>query len=442
MKKFSLIFLGCPKNQVDCEKIIYSFLKRGYFITIDLKKSDIVILTTCAFIKKGVKECEKWIKKLINLKKRKIIKKIIVFGCLVEREKEKLVERYPEVDYFIGLGGLNKMFSLIKKKEKYYLSPNKQILIKTLPRIIVTPYAYVKIAEGCNNYCSYCLIPKIRGRYQSREIEEIKKEVKELVDLGIKEIILIAQDTTFYGADIYNKPSLAKLLKELVKIRNLEWLRILYTHPAHYDDELISLIRNEEKIVKYLDIPIQHISDKILRLMNRPYTKKDLIKLLEKIRKIPNLVLRTTVMVGFPHEEEKDFLELLSFIKDFKFEYLGCFIYSPEPNTSAYELGTQINEKIKKERYQKIMETQQRITFDFLDSLINKKFKVLVENHNFGRAYFQAPEIDGNIILENNNIKIGEFSECEIFKRKGYDLVGRIIGGQKTHREISNNFPV
>ncbi len=433
MKKFSLIFLGCPKNQVDCEKIIYSFLKEGYSITTNLKESDVCLLTTCAFIKKGVKECERWIERLIDFKKRKIIKKIIVFGCLVEREKEKLVERYPEVDYFIGLGGLNNLPSLIKEKEKYYLSPNKQILIKTLPRIIVTPYTYVKIADGCNNYCSYCLIPKIRGRYQSREIEEIKKEVKELVDLGIKEIILIAQDTTFYGADIYNKPSLAKLLKELIKIRNLEWLRILYTHPAHYNDELINLIRNEEKIIKYLDIPIQHISDKILRLMNRPYTQKDLIKLLEKLRKIPNLILRTTVMVGFPGEKEKDFLELLSFIKDFKFEYLGCFNYSREENTLADKLENQIKEKIKRERYQKIMETQQKITFNFLNSLINKRFKILIENKNLGRAYFQAPEIDGNIILNNKNIKIGKFSECEILKRKGYDLVGKLTEGQKSH---------
>ncbi|MEO0097226.1 MAG: 30S ribosomal protein S12 methylthiotransferase RimO [candidate division WOR-3 bacterium] len=436
MKKFSLIFLGCPKNQVDCEKIIYSLLKKDYSITTDLKESDTAILTTCAFIRKGVKECERWIKKLIDLKKRKIIKKIIVFGCLIEREKERLVEKYPEIDSFIGLGGLKKIPYFIEKKERYYLSENKQILIKPLPRIIFAPYAYVKIADGCNNCCSYCLIPKIRGKYQSREIEEIKREVREIVDLGIKEIVLIAQDTTFYGADIYNKPSLAKLLKELVKIRNLEWLRILYTHPAHYDDELIRIIKNEEKIVKYLDIPIQHISDRILKLMNRPYTKKDLIKLLEKLRKIPNLILRTTVMVGFPYEEEKDFLELLSFIKDFKFEYLGCFNYSREENTLAEKLENQIKEKIKRERYQKIMETQQEITFNFLNSLINKRFKILIENKNLARAYFQAPEIDGNIILNNlnnKNIKIGEFNECEILKRKGYDLVGKLTEGQKSH---------
>lgn len=431
MKKFSLIFLGCPKNQVDCEKILYSLLKKNYFITTNLKESDIAILTTCAFIKRGVKECENWLKKLIVLKKRKFIKKIIVFGCWVEREKERLLEKYPEVDYFIGLGGLDKIPYLIEKKEKYYLSDNKQVLIKTLPRIITQPYAYVKIADGCNNFCSYCLIPKIRGQYQSREIKEIKKEVKELVDLGIKEIILIAQDTTLYGIDIYNKPSLTKLLKELVKIKNLEWLRILYTHPSHYDGELISIIKSEEKIVKYLDIPIQHTSDKILRLMNRPYTQKDLIKLLENLRKIPNLVLRTTLMVGFPYEEKKDFLELLSFIKDFKFEYLGCFIYSREENTSAYKLEKQIKEKIKKERYQKIMETQQKITFNFLDSLKGKNFPILIENKNFGRAYFQAPEIDGYIILNSKDVKIGTFEKCKILERKNYDLFGEIIEEQK-----------
>lgn len=433
MKKFSLIFLGCPKNQVDSEKIIYSFLKKGYSITTNLRESDVALLTTCAFIKKGVKECERWIKKLTDLKKKKIIKKIIVFGCLVEREKEELLKKYPEVDHFIGLAGLNKIPYLIEREEKGYLSPNKKILIKTLPRVITQPYAYVKIADGCNNCCSYCLIPQIRGKYQSREIEEIKREVKELVDLGIKEIILIAQDTTFYGADIYNQPSLAKLLKELVKIRNLEWLRILYTHPAHYDDELISIIKNEEKIVKYLDIPIQHVSDKILRLMNRTYNQKDLIKLLEKLRKIPNLILRTTVMVGFPYEEERDFLELLSFIKDFKFEYLGCFIYSREKNTLANKLKNPIKEEIKKERYQKIMEEEQKITFNFLNSLINKRFKILIEKKNSGRAYFQAPEIDGCIILNNQNIKIGEFSQCEILKRKDYDLVGKIIVRQKNY---------
>ncbi|MCS7249937.1 MAG: 30S ribosomal protein S12 methylthiotransferase RimO [candidate division WOR-3 bacterium] len=427
MKKFSLIFLGCPKNQVDCEKIVYSLLKEGYFITTNLKEAEIVILTTCAFIKQGVKECENWLKKLIALKKKGVIKKIILYGCLVEREREGLIEKYPEVDCFVGLGGLNKIPLLIKKKENYYLPKNKQVLIKNLPRIITEPFSYVKIADGCNNCCSYCLIPKIRGKYQSREIKEIKEEVKELVDLGIKEIILIAQDTTLYGIDIYQKPSLAKLLKELIKIKNLKWLRILYTHPAHYDDELIRIIKDEEKIVKYLDIPIQHASNRILKLMNRPYTQKDLIKLLEKLRKIPNLVLRTTVMVGFPYEEEKDFLELLSFIKDFKFEYLGCFIYSREENTFAYNLEKQIKENIKKERYQKIMETQQKITFNFLNSLKGKIFLTLMENKNLGRAYFQAPEIDGYVIFNKKDIKIGEFANCKILERKGYDLVGKII---------------
>lgn len=433
MKKFSLIFLGCPKNQVDCEKILYSLLKNNYLVTTNLRESELVILTTCAFIKKGVKECESWLKKLSKLKEKGYIKKIVLFGCLVEREKEKLLEIYPEVDYFVGLGGLAKISEIIKRKRRIYLGDDKKILIKLLPRIITRPFAYLKIADGCRNFCSYCLIPKIRGNYQSRKISEIKKEAEELVNLGIREINLVAQDTTLYGIDIYQRPSLSRLLKELVKIKNLKWLRILYTHPAHYDDELLAIVKNEEKIVKYLDIPIQHASDRILKLMNRPYTQKDLIKLLTKLRKIPSLVLRTTVMVGFPFEEEKDFLELRSFIKDWQFEYLGCFLYSREENTIAAKLEKQIKENVKKECYHQIMETQQKITFSFLNSFKNKELEILIENKNSGRAYFQAPEIDGNIFFDKDFFKIGDFVNCHIVKRNGYDLIGKIIKEKKGH---------
>ncbi len=427
MKKVSLIFLGCPKNQVDCEKILYSLLKNNYQITNNLEESEIAILTTCAFIKKGIKECENWLKRLIRLKEKDKLEKIILFGCLIEREGERLLEKYPEVDYFVGLSGLAKIPQIIKENKRFYWQEKKTVLIKTLPRIITQPFAYLKIADGCQNFCSYCLIPKIRGNYQSRKIEEIVKEATELVSLGIKEIILVAQDTTLYGIDIYQKPSLSQLLKELVKIDNLKWLRILYTHPAHYDDELLAIIKNEEKIVKYLDIPIQHVSNKILKLMNRPYTQKDLIKLLKKLRKIPQLVLRTTVMVGFPFEEERDFSELLSFIKDWQFEYLGCFIYSREEDTPASELAGQIKEEIKRARYHRLMRIQQKITFSFLDSLKNKKTAILVEKKNSGRAYFQTPEIDGNILFKKATVNIGDFSLCQIRERRGYNLLAKII---------------
>jgi len=392
-----------------------------------LEESEITILTTCAFIKKGIKECENWLKRLTKLKEKGNLKKILLFGCLIEREGEKLLAKYPEVDYFVGLSGLDKIPQIIKGNKRFYWQEKKEVLIKTLPRIITLPFAYLKIADGCQNFCSYCLIPKIRGNYQSRRIEEIIKEATELVSLGIKEIILVAQDTTLYGIDLYQKPSLSRLLKELVKIDNLKWLRILYTHPAHYDDELLAIIKDEEKIVKYLDIPIQHAANKILKLMNRPYTQKDLIKLLKKLRKIPQLVLRTTVMVGFPFEEERDFSELLSFIKDWQFEYLGCFIYSREEDTPASKLAGQIKEEIKKERYHRLMTTQQKITFSFLDSLKNKETIILVEKKNSGRAYFQAPEIDGNILFEKAKVNIGDFLFCQISERRGYNLLAKII---------------
>lgn len=427
MKKIALIFLGCPKNQVDCEKILYSLLKNNYRLTNDLAESEIAILTTCAFIKKGIKECENWLKKLIKLKEKGKLEKIILFGCLIEREGERLLAKYPEVDHFVGLAGLAKIPQIIKSHQRFYWQEEKEVLIKTLPRIISPPFAYLKIADGCQNFCAYCLIPKIRGNYQSRKSEEIVKEAKELVNLGIKELILVAQDTTLYGIDLYQKPSLSLLLKELVKIDNLRWLRILYTHPAHYDDELLTIIKEEEKIVKYLDIPIQHASNKILKLMNRPYTQKDLIKLLKKLRKIPQLVLRTTVMVGFPFEEERDFLELLAFIKDWQFEYLGCFLYSREENTVASRLAGQIKEEIKKERYHRLMACQQKITFNFLDSLKDKETVILVEKPNSGRAYFQAPEIDGKILFKKAEVNIGDFLLCQINQRKGYNLLAKII---------------
>lgn len=404
--KVSLVSLGCPKNLVDSEIILGILEKKGYRITNE-EDADIIIVNTCSFIKEARKESEEVIKNFIKKKD----KKLIVAGCLVEYYKENILKKFKGIHGILGVP--------------------KNIYNFYTPRILTTPQwtTYIKIADGCNNNCSYCIIPKLRGKYRSRKIEDIIYEVKNLTEIGVREINLISQDTTFYGKDLYNRYKIVDLLSELVKIKKLKWIRILYTHPKHLQDEFFEIMRKEEKICKYIDLPLQHIDKNILKLMRRP--QMDYLELIKKIRKkVPQITIRTSFIVGFPGETETIFKNLLSFVKEARFEKLGAFIYSPEKQTPAYELKNQVENKIKERRYNELMQLQRNLSFEINKNLIGKEIEVLVEGENnscfIGRTQRDAPDIDGVIFL-NGRASIGEFTRAKITNAREYDLEGKII---------------
>jgi ribosomal protein S12 methylthiotransferase len=409
-KIVNIISLGCSKNRVDSEIMIGKLGELNFEFTTSPSYADIIIINTCAFIKEAVKESKEIIKKI----KKKEDQKLIICGCLPQLEKTKLLNEFPKIDAIVGSGEFYKIEKII---EKLYREEKKIAKISPVPsfihtskfvRGITTPlsYAYLKIAEGCSNMCSYCRIPFLRGKYRSREIEDVLEEAKKLTKIGVKELIVIAQDTTSFGMD-RGEYLLPKLLEELNKLEELEWIRLLYTHPAHFKDSLISVIKESKKVCKYIDIPIQHTDEKILRKMNRPpwnYTKEVLIKIKEEIE---NIVLRTTIIVGFPGEGEKEFEGLLKEIEEIKFDWLGGFIYSPEIETLASRLKDKTNYQVKVKRLEKVMKLQEKITKQKNTQRIGKKVKVLVDKEYKGHTEFQLPELDGKVIFLKKK-KIGE----------------------------------
>jgi len=445
--KIGIKSLGCPKNLVDTEVICGNLLKKGHSISEKIENSDIAIINTCSFIKDAVEESIEEILNLVKLKNEGKIKHIIVTGCLPQRYiKDKINEELPEIDAFLGvseLSEINRVIEIILENKKVCMvgeTPNYLYSYKT-PRILLTPghYAYIKISEGCDNRCNYCMIPTLRGNYRSRKMEDIIEEVKRLSENRLlREIILIAQDTTLYGYDIYGKYKLAELLKKLslLKIENLKWIRILYTHPAHYFDELIEVMANYPKICPYLDIPIQHINDKILKKMNRKISKKEIKTIINESRKnIPGLALRTTLMVGFPGETEKDFEELLDYIKEVKFEKLGAFTYSREKGTPAYHFSHQVPKKVKKQRLETLMLAQQKISKENNLSFLGQIKEVLVDElclkdgrpTAVGRTITDAPEIDGKVFVYTDKARLGEFIKTKITDASEYDLFGEML---------------
>ena len=443
--KIGIKSLGCPKNFVDTEIICGKLREKGYQVSEKIDSSDIVIINTCSFIRDAVEESIEEILNLVKLKKEGKIKHIIVTGCLPQRYKDdNLNQEFPEVDAFLGVGDLlnidNVVKSVLQDEQIYTVSPEPKFLYNhNTPRTILTPqhYAYIKISEGCQNNCFYCLIPQLRGNYRSRKMEDIIDEVKILSEKqNLFEIILIGQDTTLYGIDLYGEYKLAELLKRLslLKLNNLKWIRLLYTHPAHYNDELIEVIANSPKICSYLDLPLQHISDKILKRMNRPVKKDYIISLINKLRdRIPNLTLRTTFMVGFPGETDKDFKELLSFVNEFRFEKLGAFIFSREEGIPAYDFPQQIPLRMKKERLTELMLTQQPISKEINSTYMGKKIEVLIDEIQSdkpkiatGRTKGDAPEIDGKVIIRTDTAQVGKIIKVKVTEALEYDLIGEI----------------
>ena len=435
--KVGFISLGCSKNLVDTEKAIAMFKDKGYQIVNKPEEAEVIVVNTCGFIESAKEEAINTILEMAEYKKKNC-KYLIAMGCLVERYKDELQKAIPEVDLWIKYSEYKTIWeqiqSVIKQEEKELA---KYDFNEYTDRVITTGknYAYLKIADGCSNHCTYCAIPYIRGNQISRKIEDVLEEAEKLADEGYKEIILIAQDTTKYGFDIYGESKLSELLEKLCKIDKIKWIRFLYAYPENIDDELIKVVKENDKICKYFDIPIQHISDSVLKRMNRKSDGKSIRNLIKKLREeIPNVVIRTTVMVGFPGESKENFDELYNFLKQAKFDKLGCFSYSKEEGTPAARLKEQIHPMTKKSRYNKIMQLQKEISKENLEKNMGRELEVLKEDKTFdnkyyiGRSYMDVPEIDGIVYVKNDdNLNFGEFIKCKVTKVDEYDLVAEKI---------------
>ena len=429
------VSLGCSKNLVDTEMLIGIFKENKYNIVNNPKEADIIVINTCGFIKSAKQEAIDTILEMAEYKKTGKCKYIIAMGCLVKRYKKELINALPEVDLFISIDEYNEIWDKISNLLK---SENHLEKLDYLKREITTgkTTAYLKIAEGCSNRCTYCAIPNIRGPYVSRKMENILKEAEHLSKKGIQEIIVIAQDTTKYGLDIYNKQMLPELLENLSKISGIKWIRFLYAYPESITDDLIQVVKNNNKICKYFDIPIQHISNAVLKRMNRKSDKESIENVIEKIRKeIPNVVIRTTVMVGFPGETEKDFEELYNFVKNTKFDKLGAFMYSKEENTPAEKLKDDVHYKTKQARYDKIMSMQKQISLEKTKGLIGNEYIVLIDGKTqdnkfyVGRTYMDTLDMDGVVYIRNTSKEdlTNKFVNCKIIDSKEYDLIAEFV---------------
>jgi len=426
-KKVGFISLGCDKNRVDLEKMIYNIKSYGFNIVNDPSEANIIIINTCSFLESARLESIENIVEMSEFKSNNL-EKLIVTGCLNELNYPDLNESLPEVDAFVNIKDNENIVNIIAKLYNIELSFNYNE-----GRVLTTPnhYAYLKISEGCNNFCTYCLIPYIRGRYRSAPIEDLVKEAEVLVNNGVKELILVAQDVTKYGIDLYGKKSIVTLIKELSKIKKLKWIRLLYCYPEEIDDDLINEIKNNDKVLKYLDIPLQHISDNILKSMNRRSTHDGIIRLFDKLRKnIPNIVIRTTFILGFPNETDEDFNQIIDFISRYKINNVGFFKYSREEGTKAYNLANQIDEEVKQTRLDIASQVQYDITQEINDTYIDKTFDAIIDysqdNISYARFYGQAPLID-SIIYINKQLNVGDIIKIKITNKSDYDLEGEIL---------------
>ena len=438
MNKIYLQSLGCSKNLVDSENMLGILKAKGYEVVEFADKADYIIINTCSFINDAKEESINSIIEAAELKGKNDIK-VIVTGCLAQRYSEDLLKEIPEIDILIGTHGYEKIDKLIEKHEK----ENEKVInieidetiVEDLPRELLTPkyYGFLKISEGCSNHCTYCIIPKIRGKYRSRRIEDIVKEAHMLANEGVKELILIAQDTSKYGIDLYGERKLHLLVQELSKIDGIEWIRIHYLYPEDFYDELIMEFKENNKLLKYFDIPLQHISDDVLKRMNRKTNKEQITKLINKIRKeIPDAVIRTSLITGFPGETEEDHEMLKEFLIEYKLDRVGVFKYSREENTAAYKLKNQIKDEIKEARQEELMKIQQQISYNNNTAKIGKTYDVIIDedsgdNEYLGRTYMDSPEIDGCVFVNSDvKLNVGEIYKVSIIDALEYDLIGDI----------------
>lgn len=438
--KVGFVSLGCPKNLVNTENMLALLAQSGFEIVAEDVEADVIVINTCAFIESAKKEAIDNILDVAWLKENHTLKGIVVTGCLPERYREEILKEMPEVDCVLGTGSFANICEAVKRAyegEKYSSFEDKNTCDIGGERVITTPeyFAYLQIAEGCDNHCTYCVIPSIRGKFRSRPMSDILEEAQNLADLGVKEVCLIAQDTTRYGQDLYGVYSLDSLIQEISKIDGIEWIRVMYCYPDRITDGLIHEFATNPKLVKYIDMPIQHISTPVLKRMNRRDTEDTIKATVQKLRdNVPGIYVRTTVITGFPGETDADFEKLLSFVKETRFERLGAFIYSREEGTPAYDMDDQVPEKLKRRRHDAIMREQKKIHASLNKNMVGKIVKVINEGYDqvaesyYGRSFADAPEIDGKIYYSSpRRLRDGDFVDVLINDVLDYDLVGRVV---------------
>lgn len=435
------ISLGCDKNLVDSEVMLGLLDSRGYQIVDDETIADVIVVNTCCFIHDAKEESIQTILEMAEYKKTGRLKALVVTGCLAQRYQQEIVDEIPEVDAVLGTASYDKIAEAIDEAldghTEMYLEDIDRLPQVSSKRLVTTGghYAYLKIAEGCDKHCTYCIIPKVRGNYRSVPMEQLLKEAKELAEGGVKELILVAQETTVYGQDIYGEKSLHRLLRELCKIDGIQWIRLLYCYPEEIDANLIRVMKEEPKICHYLDLPIQHASDAILKKMGRRTSKAQLVDTIRTLREeIPDITLRTTLITGFPGETEEQHQELVEFVDEMEFDRLGVFTYSPEENTPAAEMPDQIPEEVKEDRQAELMELQQEIAFDLAEDMIDREVLVMIEgkvadeNAYVGRTYRDAPNVDGLIFINTDEeLMSGDFAKVKVTGAMEYDLIGELM---------------
>jgi len=423
--------LGCPKNQVDSEHVLGSLTEAGYSLTTEPRSADLIVITTCAFLQSAVRESEAAIEEALKHKQGSTGKKVVVAGCLVERYGKSLKRKFPAVDLWVPLADMPRIPQLLPPPSSltHSIRPGVSASRRTSARVLSTPphFAYLKIADGCDNRCSYCMIPDIRGPFRSRPMQDILRESEALSRSGVKELILVAQDTTLYGTDIYTKPSLARLLEKLARINGIRWLRLMYTHPAHITEDVIDQFASNPKLCCYIDLPIQHVADHLLDRMNRRYTRKDVELLLYDLHAIPDLRVRTTIIVGLPGETKRDFDELLAFVHAARFDRLSCYAYSPEPGTKAARLPGQVSPAVKKARVRRLMLAQAAISRANLKKLIGRELQILVDAPGIGRTQWDTPEIDGVVKLSGRKVAPGRLVRVLVTSSSTHDLLARVL---------------
>jgi ribosomal protein S12 methylthiotransferase len=441
---YAFISLGCPKNTVDSERMLGKLAQDGYALQPDADGADVVVVNTCGFIEPARQESLAVIREMLALKKAGKVGAVVVAGCMAERQREVLLEQVPEVDQIVGVFGREEIAAVVDRavaqqsEQRSLFRPAPVRALEDTARLRITPrhFAYLKISEGCDRLCTYCAIPKMRGKHVTKPIEEVIREAHELAADGVRELIIVAQDTTYYGFDLYGRSRLAELLRELDTVPGIEWIRTLYAYPEHISDEIIETFAGAKKIIPYLDMPLQHINDRVLKRMIRRVNRAETESLLHRLRaKWPDLAIRTTFITGFPGETDAEFEELRAFVGSFKFERVGVFPYSLEPGTPAEKLDGHLPEDVKAARVSAIMEVQQQVAFGWANAQVGKEHAVVIDgpdpefaNHFRGRTTADAPEIDCEVRVKAKNLQPGDFVRAKVAAADGYDLVAKAIG--------------
>jgi ribosomal protein S12 methylthiotransferase len=442
--RYAFVSLGCPKNLVDSERMLGRLQLDGYELVSDPRNADFAVVNTCGFIEAARQESFAAIDEMLELKQRGELRGVIVSGCLAERQRESLLEARPGIDHLIGVFGREEVTKVADRllggltEQRTVFHPAPTHPLPDTARLRITPrhFAFLKISEGCDRLCTFCAIPRMRGKHYSKPMEEVVAEARELAADGVRELVIVAQDTTYYGMDLYGRPRLAELLRELEQVEGLDWIRLMYFYPMYITDELIGTIAGSKRIVPYLDMPLQHASDRMLKRMQRRVNRRETETLLQKLRaSLPGLVMRTTFITGFPGETEADFAELVDFVRQHRFERLGVFTYSFEPDTPAARLPDHLPEEVKNERRDRLMEVQQEIAFQWNDAQIGRRLDVVIDaavpeekNAWVGRSYADAPDVDGVVYVTGECIKVGKIVPCEVVARSGYDLAAVAVG--------------